>query len=312
LVDGVVPGGSVTTLLGQPGSAKTFLALDLALSVLTGRDWGGYRTNADPDRGVLWLAGEGVTELGRRVRAWCEYHDHDPDELLARFDVLPGGLRLTDDDHARALVTLTGYVQPQLVVVDTWSRHIVGAEENSNRETGLAVDVLERVAALDAAVVVLHHTGKSGARGGRGAEALQGAVRSELTLAKTPGNVQVTHTKANNGAEVPPVWFDLLPAGTDPETGGTLSLVPVTRSGAPPANPETAGALVDLLAQLDYGDGVRHAQWRDAAAELGVSRATFARTLKALAETGEVVKVGDKPTSPWRVAHELETDTNLF
>ena len=46
-------------IFGPPGCGKAFLALDLAMATLTGRDWGGRKTTTDPARSVLWLAGEG-------------------------------------------------------------------------------------------------------------------------------------------------------------------------------------------------------------------------------------------------------------
>lgn len=310
LVDSVLPGATVTTLLGNPGSGKTFLALDLALSVLAGRRWQGWTTNTDDDRRVLWLAGEGVTELGRRARAWCAHHDHDPDTLLARLDVVEGGDNLADSTTAADLLALTADRDYQLVVVDTLARYTVGVEESSNKELGVVVEHLSRLAALDAAVLVVHHAGKANARGGRGAEALQGAVRSELTVTKTPGGVQVQHTKANNGAEVPAWWADLVPAGTDPDTGSALSLVPVVRGGPPPANPGDLDLLVQLLGQLDEGDGVTHGDWRTAAVDAGMTSNRYRTCRAELVDTGRVTKGAGK-NGRYRVADNPD-DVPMF
>lgn len=56
LIDGVIPSGSINWMVAAPSSFKTFLALDMATCVASGRDWHGRET----DRAVvLYVAGEG-------------------------------------------------------------------------------------------------------------------------------------------------------------------------------------------------------------------------------------------------------------
>src|SRR5262249_26457754 len=60
--------GTLATLTAKPGTGKTFVALDLALSVASGREW---LDKFDVRRGmVVYVVAEGGGGVGMRLRAW--------------------------------------------------------------------------------------------------------------------------------------------------------------------------------------------------------------------------------------------------
>lgn len=66
LIDGVIPSGSINWMVAAPSSFKTFLALDMAASIASGRDWHGRET----DQAVaLYVAGEGDDDIHVRRAA---------------------------------------------------------------------------------------------------------------------------------------------------------------------------------------------------------------------------------------------------
>src|SRR4051812_42527240 len=67
LVDGLLPGSGLAVLFGEPGTGKTFLALDWALTVATGANWFGHQVIRKP---VVYIAGEGAAGISVRVEAW--------------------------------------------------------------------------------------------------------------------------------------------------------------------------------------------------------------------------------------------------
>jgi len=312
MVDGVLPGQAITTLIGAPGCGKSFLALDLALSVLTNRPWQGRKMTADPTRSVLWLAGEGLHEVGKRTRAWCAHYDENADKVVSRLHVLHGGLAMQNPQDAAALIALVADLNPQLIVIDTLARHLVGGEENSGTDMSQLVDTAERLAQLDSAVLMVHHTGKDVSKGGRGHSSLLGAIRSELTVKGSDGTILVSHTKSNNSATDHGWHSQLTPAGIDPTTGGTLSMVPVVTSGPPPA--AKAGAAVDLmldaLDMLDHGEGVTYTKWRttcvdpDDETQPTISGSAFDHTLRMLRDNHPRVAKENGKNGRWHYVPE--------
>ena len=66
LIDGVIPAGSINWMVASPESFKTFIALDMATCVASGRPWHGRTTD---DAVVLYLAGEGGNDIHVRRAA---------------------------------------------------------------------------------------------------------------------------------------------------------------------------------------------------------------------------------------------------
>jgi AAA domain len=57
LIEDYLERDTVTQLFGDPGSGKSFIALDMALSIATGQEWHGHATKSGP---VFYIAGEGL------------------------------------------------------------------------------------------------------------------------------------------------------------------------------------------------------------------------------------------------------------
>jgi RecA-family ATPase len=66
-------------VFGDPGSGKTFIALNVAASVATGIAWNGQ--NVKQGSG-FYIAGEGFSGISRRLAAWSN-------EILHLFQKLP-------------------------------------------------------------------------------------------------------------------------------------------------------------------------------------------------------------------------------
>jgi len=84
LIDGVIPSGSLNWMVASPSSFKTFVAIDMATCVSTGRAWHGRETK---EAVVLYMAGEGDADVHVR-RAAAEMAAGDAG-LLAIAQVRP-------------------------------------------------------------------------------------------------------------------------------------------------------------------------------------------------------------------------------
>ena len=129
LVDQLLPERSFTMMYGAPGSGKSFLAIDMALSVANGLPWHGYETKQGA---VLYIAGEGVAGMGKRWKAWAKHRG-----LTEKADmhVLPVAVNFMDETEITRLLYTIDKLDRQfaMVVVDTVRRSMHGAEENSAR-----------------------------------------------------------------------------------------------------------------------------------------------------------------------------------
>lgn len=179
LIDGLLYRGTLAQLAAGPGSYKSFAGVGLCCALATGRDWEGHAV--PKARNVIYVAAEGASGMRARIHAWREYHGVSPCELDDRLFILPcpAQLRFPDVDQ---IIELAQELDVGLVVLDTRARCTVGIDENSATEQGVAIAQAGRiVGATDATVLVIHHTSRNGGAG-RGSNAWDGAVWSDLRM----------------------------------------------------------------------------------------------------------------------------------
>lgn len=173
---------SLAVLFGPPGSGKSFLALDLALSFASGT--AGVATPKEPGS-VIYISAEGSAGMGNRVRAWQIAKETDAANIY--FCPEPVQLMEADEvDNFLAEVQTTLPTSPKLVVVDTLARCMSGGDENSSRDMGRMINGADRIRReLGATVLLVHHTAKANRGTERGSSALRGAANTMLCLNET-------------------------------------------------------------------------------------------------------------------------------
>ena len=160
LLENRLPEGQ-TWVYGEPGVGKTFVSLDWAATVAAN---GGN---------VLYCVGEGVKGFGKRVLAWKRAHDT---ANIDNFYVVPMAPQLLDKHHVEALNEMVKKYEPTLLVVDTFARAAVGGDENSAKDVGRVISVLDTIYRVhDCSSLVVHHANKSGGSE-RGSGAIRGAA----------------------------------------------------------------------------------------------------------------------------------------
>lgn len=182
LVDQLLPERSFTMMYGAPGSGKSFLAIDMALSVANGLPWHGYETKQGA---VLYIAGEGVAGMGKRWKAWTK---HKGLTEKADMHVLPVAVNFMDEAEITRLLYTIDKLERQfaMVVVDTVHRSMHGAEENSAAEMAKFIDACDTIQRhTGGTMLAVHHSGKNSAQGARGSNSLLGAVSTSLMVGKS-------------------------------------------------------------------------------------------------------------------------------
>jgi hypothetical protein len=179
LVKNLLPESGVALLAGQYAAAKTFVGIDLGLSVCLDRQFLGRRVRPG---GVLWIAAEGAGEIDLRIAAarGGKFRDDVKGEipfLVADTmpTVAPGGFFVWLESaikQAQADCTEKFKTDLRLVVIDTLAAAFGVEDENSNAE---AARIMRRLADLGnkygVLVMPVAHLGKNAETGVRGASA---------------------------------------------------------------------------------------------------------------------------------------------
>lgn len=196
VVEGYLYADTLARVIGKPGSGKSFVVLDMALAVATGRDWHGRAVQ----QGAAWyIAAEGVTGLRPRIRAWEAHHADGQRVPADQFRVRDGAVQAVDKTQWGGLILAAMRDRPTLIIVDTQSRSTVGVDENSATEMGTVVAHCEALRQRSGACVLLvHHTGVEGSHG-RGSSVVFGALHTELAIDKHESNITV-HTRKQKDA----------------------------------------------------------------------------------------------------------------
>lgn len=294
LIDGVLDQGTLALLYGRWGTGKSFIALDWAASVATGRPW---QNRECEKRRVLYVAAEGAFGLKGRVDAWeCGWRVPLADGEL---DILPRPVNLTKFGELGALTTLIQENRYGLVVLDTLARCMVGADENSARDCGLVVDALTiiRENTLDGRGVVLgvHHTGKDG-RTLRGSSAFEaGADTVYLTTrdAEDGGAIVVNREKRKDG----PV-LDVHRLRLDPIEGTASCVLALSH---PMRTEHRSDALLSHFKSHFAHTGATGTQLRDTCE---LSRATLYRAIDDLVRSGSLVNNGTDKRPFYKLADQ--------
>lgn len=229
LVEGMLIERSFALLYGAPGTGKSFVAISLALAVAgAGPWWGKEVTRVGP---VLYLSSEGTLDMKFRIAAWEAHHQQDASGLP--FLLIPETMNFMDGtDVQRLLATVEAVVtvhgNPSLIVVDTVSRVLPGADENLQKDMTMfirACDLLRE--RFQACVLGVHHTSRQGNL--RGSTVFDGAADALLSLERDPENRMQGKLRAEKIKAAQDGWeraFTLVAIPLDP-LKGTQSLVAV-------------------------------------------------------------------------------------
>jgi hypothetical protein len=232
LVDGLVETETVGLLFGDPGCGKSFVAVDLCLSIATGSPFHGRKVKRGP---VFLIAGEGHNGLTRRFAAWSKSKGVGLDD--ARLFVSNRSAQFLDAASAASvaeavhgLASLHG--NPALIVIDTLARNFGPGDENSTSDMNAFVNAADDLKAHfpGSAVLIVHHSGHADKQRARGAMSLKGALDCEYRVEKSEGVIRLTNTKMKDAEPPKPLAFKL--SGVDLGDGASSAVLVETEAVA--------------------------------------------------------------------------------
>jgi AAA domain len=191
-VDGILPQTGLAILAGQMGAGKTFVGVNLAVSLITGAPFMGAEVRLKG--GVLWFAAEGRNEIDARTKAAFDaiepgipystrpfaYQEHDVPCLSEdnAFDQLAAYA-----DAASAIMGARFKTKLALIVIDTLAASAGFADENAAGETQAVMNTLRRLADHTKTIVlVIDHFGKLVETGVRGSSAKMAAADAIIAV----------------------------------------------------------------------------------------------------------------------------------
>jgi AAA domain len=177
LIQGFWPADAYGVLAAQEKAGKTWAALDLAVSVATGRPWLEHFACPNPGPVLLFLGEGGERATVRRVEAIASSKGVDPDQLADQLRLCFRVPRLAAPGAGSELAAIQAELAEHpatLVVLDPLYLAAAGASGSNLYDMGAVLQAIQGVCQqAGCALLVVTHWNKTG--DGRGADRISGA-----------------------------------------------------------------------------------------------------------------------------------------
>lgn len=272
LVEGLLDHGAMSVMYGESNVGKSFIALDIGFHVAIGRTWHGRQVECG---GVVYVAAEGGGSFRKRVVALRVHHNEVSADVA--FALVPCSIDLSANGaDVEPLIKLVRSAEQEmsqrcvLIVIDTLSRALGGANENAPDDMGAFVRNVDQIRNDTAAhLLIVHHSGKDRARGARGHSSLRAATDTELEISEG----KIDTKKQRDMDKGSPIGFGLqqVAVGEDVRGAPVFSCVVTTRniptqdksSARQVKLDSVAGKALAVLKELAVAHGTVHPMvWR--------------------------------------------------
>ena len=278
---------TIVLAYGRRDSAKSFVAIDLLNSIASGTRWHG-RTITTAN--AIYVVAEGAAGLDPRFVAWQQERQNvtlPADKLM----ILPEPVNLLNPAAVGEFATVAAQVGARFIVLDTLARCMVGGDENSAKDAGMAIEQLDVIRRrTGACIVVVHHSGKNLDNGARGSSAFEAACDTVLEIGMTDNIVMITATKQKNHVAPNPIRLRLRSTGP--------SAVLDDYRAEEGDIPESALNTLRALGEIETPEGVNTGKW---AVAVDVPARTFYRHLKLLLDNGLITNIGSTKMPRYQV-----------
>ena len=280
LVEQLWGDSSVGVIGGAPKCSKTWLALDLALSVATGTACLGKYAVPQPGPVLVYLAEDALTVVRERVEGMARHRGLELSGVEVHVITAPT-LRLDRDPHRKQLFETAKRLRPRLLLLDPLVR-LHGIDENHAGEVAELLAYFRSLQRkLDLSVILVHHTRKNAAGGTAAGQGLRGSSDihafgdSNLYLRRTRDRL-VLSSEHRAAAASPPVSLELV--ATDAQRTHLEVIAEL--------HEQNHRALQEqVLALLAQGPVFTRAKLRDT---LSVRNERLGSTLKSLERAGRI------------------------
>ncbi len=174
LIDQLWGAAAVGVIGGAPKCSKTWLALDMSLSVATGTACLDRYEVPQPGPVLVYLAEDSLPIVRERVEGIARHRGLQIDSVPIHVITAPV-LRLDRDPHRTQLQETARRLRPRLLLLDPLVR-LHGIDENHAGEVAALLAYFRALQRdLDLAVVLVHHTRKNAPGGTAAGQGLRGS-----------------------------------------------------------------------------------------------------------------------------------------
>jgi putative DNA primase/helicase len=306
-VKGVIPEQGIAAIYGPSGSGKSFLVLDLAISIAKNTEWFGYRVKSCP---VTYVCLEGEAGLSVRLSAF-----RTKGSIPKQIEFIDQPVNLLNTKDLRDLVTVikANQMDNGIVIIDTLNRAVPGMDENSSVDMGHAINACKLIQqAAGGLVMLVHHSGKDATKGMRGHSSLHAALDAAIEVRRSGDEREWSVAKAKDGADGKghPFMLDIVNMGDDEDGDPITSCVIRPSAGTgirakPLTQAQQVGMDAFMAAASGNTGGDDHSvrahvdQWRDVFYQRSTAgnpdsrRRAFNRVRPELVELGKLIVLND-------------------
>ncbi len=174
LIDQLWGASAVGVIGGAPKCSKTWLALDMSLSVATGTACLGRYEVPQPGPVLIYLAEDSLAIVRERVEGIARHRGLPLDSVPLHVITAPV-LRLDREPHRSQLLETARRIRPRLLLLDPLVR-LHGIDENHAGEVAELLAYFRSLQReLDLSVILVHHTRKNAAGGTAAGLGLRGS-----------------------------------------------------------------------------------------------------------------------------------------
>jgi AAA domain len=288
LVTSVWGRAAVGILGGPPKCCKSWLALDLAVSVASGSSCLGRFAVNDPGSVMLYMAEDSTSVVKTRLAGLCAHRGLRLDTMPIDVITAPS-VRIDRERDQQRLLRTVRRAAPRLLVLDPFVR-LHRVDENDAGQVSSVLGYLRALQReLDVAVLVVHHARKNGGAGNQAGQSLRGSGDlhawgdSNLYLRRQQSSL--TLTIEHRAAAAP----DPLALRLVSTLGGDAHLALASPGEEPPPGVnELDHRIVATLAAA--GEPLGRTVLRD---RMRVRNERLGEALSRLVSSGAVLRVGD-------------------
>ena len=199
---GIFPQAGIGAIYGPSASGKSFLGVDLGISIALGDRWFGHRSFA---ASVTYIMLEGEAGLRNRIQAWEE---HNLQQIPSTFMAIAQPFELADPAQVEELAAVAP--KDGVVIIDTLNRAAPGLDENSSQDMGRVLAGMKRLQEITGGLVlIVHHTGKDASKGLRGHSSLFAALDGAIEVERSSNSRCWSAAKVKDGEDGKQVLFKL-------------------------------------------------------------------------------------------------------